>query len=82
MCFLESGNETGPISSERAVDIFAILSNGYVQAVIAELSLTKCADTRVGDEFIRGISGGELATAIIYFYYCQCHCCYLAARCI
>ncbi|BFZ20136.1 hypothetical protein BsWGS_23175 [Bradybaena similaris] len=30
-----------------------------VQEVIRELGLEKCADTKVGNEFIRGISGGE-----------------------
>lgn len=30
-----------------------------VQEVIEELGLTKVADSRVGNEFVRGISGGE-----------------------
>ncbi|XP_046345646.1 broad substrate specificity ATP-binding cassette transporter ABCG2-like isoform X1 [Haliotis rufescens] len=30
-----------------------------VDAVIDELGLNQCADTRVGNEFIRGVSGGE-----------------------
>ncbi|KAF6035126.1 ABCG2 [Bugula neritina] len=30
-----------------------------VQAVINQLSLGNCADTRIGNEFIRGVSGGE-----------------------
>lgn len=30
-----------------------------VSAVIRELGLERCAETRVGTEFIRGVSGGE-----------------------
>jgi ATP-binding cassette subfamily G (WHITE) protein 2 len=30
-----------------------------VDAIIVELGLTKCANTLVGNELIRGISGGE-----------------------
>ncbi|CAF1166468.1 unnamed protein product [Adineta steineri] len=30
-----------------------------VEEVIEDLGLTKCADTRIGTEFIRGVSGGE-----------------------
>lgn len=30
-----------------------------VDAVIAELRLRQCADTRVGNAYIRGVSGGE-----------------------
>ncbi|XP_033108287.1 broad substrate specificity ATP-binding cassette transporter ABCG2-like isoform X2 [Anneissia japonica] len=30
-----------------------------VDDIVAELGLTKCADTKVGTEFIRGVSGGE-----------------------
>ncbi|KAK6187469.1 hypothetical protein SNE40_005491 [Patella caerulea] len=30
-----------------------------VEQVIQELGLTECADTKVGNEFIRGVSGGE-----------------------
>ncbi|CAH1794454.1 unnamed protein product [Owenia fusiformis] len=30
-----------------------------VEEIIVELGLTKCADTKVGTEFIRGVSGGE-----------------------
>ena len=30
-----------------------------VDQVVQELQLEKCADTRVGNEFIRGVSGGE-----------------------
>ncbi|XP_033741263.1 broad substrate specificity ATP-binding cassette transporter ABCG2-like isoform X2 [Pecten maximus] len=33
--------------------------NERVENVIQELGLTHCADTKVGNEFIRGVSGGE-----------------------
>nr|XP_022314885.1 ATP-binding cassette sub-family G member 2-like isoform X2 [Crassostrea virginica] len=33
--------------------------NEKVDTVIQELGLTHCADTKVGNEFIRGVSGGE-----------------------
>ena len=33
--------------------------NDRVACVIKELGLEACADTRVGTEFLRGVSGGE-----------------------
>ena len=36
-----------------------------VRKVIDDLGLTACADTRVGNEFLRGVSGGERKRACI-----------------
>ncbi|XP_034543196.1 broad substrate specificity ATP-binding cassette transporter ABCG2b [Notolabrus celidotus] len=33
--------------------------NSRVDAIIQELGLTDCADTKIGTEFLRGVSGGE-----------------------
>lgn len=30
-----------------------------VESVLAELNLLKCANTQIGNEFLRGVSGGE-----------------------
>lgn len=37
----------------------AVSFNLQVEDVIAELRLRQCANTRVGNEYIRGVSGGE-----------------------
>ncbi|XP_041641615.1 broad substrate specificity ATP-binding cassette transporter ABCG2b [Cheilinus undulatus] len=33
--------------------------NSRVEAIIQDLGLTDCADTKIGTEFLRGVSGGE-----------------------
>ncbi|XP_064633854.1 broad substrate specificity ATP-binding cassette transporter ABCG2-like [Lineus longissimus] len=40
-------------------DISAKEREDRVNAIIAELNLEKCADTKIGTAFIRGVSGGE-----------------------
>lgn len=35
------------------------LGSPQVEDVIAELRLRQCANTRVGNEYLRGVSGGE-----------------------
>jgi ATP-binding cassette subfamily G (WHITE) protein 2 len=40
-------------------ELSATEKNDRVTRTIKELGLEACADTRIGTEFIRGISGGE-----------------------
>lgn len=47
------------ISLRHPEKLAATQKDERVKAVIEEVGLRACADTRVGTEFIRGISGGE-----------------------
>jgi ATP-binding cassette subfamily G (WHITE) protein 2 len=40
-------------------DVFFNERKERVERIIQELGLVSCADTRIGTEFLRGVSGGE-----------------------
>lgn len=54
-CSVCYGRQIFPTRSPNCIS--AILSQ--VDDVIAELRLRQCAHTRVGNDYIRGVSGGE-----------------------
>ncbi|CAF2741905.1 unnamed protein product [Rotaria sp. Silwood2] len=47
------------INLRMSKEVLTTEKNDHVARVIKELGLEACADTRVGTEFLRGVSGGE-----------------------